>query len=450
MVEVDSYKERIVNYICGGFNIESLHALFMSDMTEGRVRTMEPALVYDRYAKKGPYSFTIDDYYSVISPHLPCIREGEDSLKVKMRWDQEYFMLRFSGDTMWLSFYQEANRCSFQLMLSCNIDPNEMLYTICDIEKISNDWERQWVRLFEECEKDGRYLEEVRRRMLKVLEKEMRGTYIDYTVKVGPETSKIQVRTFHGQYFVIEVSNYDFEKTLKNIGYFIEHTLLGISAMHPEPQIKIGSEFISGVGIHSLPILPIEQSPYIDVTRYITELTDAVLHHHEEDQRKLLPLANNVLGQVQLVKFAMALRGQEYEILCDETLYDNVSVFFPIRVMRDDDTRSKLFYYPLACLCFFCFFGIDIEVPEEVIRDEWFSSDGMKVVSVQHPDGKTQVLVEFIGTTYVCSIPVEYQGAKIEQAIIAEQDLVSVCDVMTDGVFRLLALPKTDLLELEE
>ena len=357
MVEVDSYKERIVNYICGGFNIESLHALFISDMAEDRVRTMEPALVYDRCAKKGPYSFTIDDYYSVISQHLPCIREGEDRLKVKMRWDPEYFILRFSGDTIWLSFHQEANSCSFDLMLTCNIDPNEMLYTICDVEYFSNDWERQWVRLFEECQRDSRYLEEVRRRMLKTLEKEMRGTYIDYAVEAGPETSKVQVRTRLGQYFVIEVSNYDFEKSLKNIGYFIHHTLLGLSSMHPEPQITIGPKFISGVDIHSLSILPIEQSPYIDVTRYITELTDAVLHHREDDQRRLLPLANNVLGQVQLVEFVMALRGQDSDVLCDETLYDNVSVFFPMRLLYDDYfKRDVLSYYTLGCFYFQCIF----------------------------------------------------------------------------------------------
>ena len=445
MIEVDSYKERIVNYICGGFDIESLHALFISDMTEDRVRTMEPALVYDRYAKKGPYLFTIDDYYSVISPHLPCIREGEDRLRVKMRWEPEYFILRFSGDTLWFSFYQEVNRCSFQLMLSCNIDPNEMLYTICDIEYISNEWERQWVRLFEECEQDGRYLEEVRRRMLKVLEKEMRGTYIDYTVEAGPETSKIEVRTYHGQYFVIEVSNYDFEKTLKNIGFFIDHTLLGLSSMNIEPQITIGSKFISGVSIHSLPMLPIEKSPYIDVTRYITELIDAVLHHREDDQRRLLPLANNVLGQVQLVKFALALRGQDYDVLCDETLYDNVSVFFPMRLLHDDDTRSDvLSYYALGCFCFRCVFSIDIEVPEEVVRDEWFKSDGLTIQSVIYEDEKTLVAVEFQGTTSIYSIPVSFQGARIEHAIITEKDFTALCDVMDCGVFRLLAKVLTE------
>lgn len=447
MVEVDSYKERIVNYICGGFNIESLHALFISDMTEDRVRTMEPALVYDRCAKKGPYSFAIDDYYSVISQHLPCIREGEDRLKVKMRWDPEYFILRFSGDTIWLSFHQEANSCSFELMLTCNIDPNEMLYTICDIEYISNDWERQWVRLFEECERDGRYLEEVRRRMLKTLEKEMRGTYIDYIVEAGPETSKVEVRTYSGQNIVLEVSNHDFERTLKNVGFLLVQTLFGLSSMEIEPRMTIGPGFINGVNIHSLPMKPLEQSPYIDVTRYITELTDAVLHHREDDQRRLLPLANNVLGQVQLVKFVMALRGQDYDVLCDETLFDNVSVFFPMRLLHDDDTRRDvLSFYALGCFCFRCIFSIDIEVPEDVVRDEWFKSDGLTIQSVIYEDEKTLVAVEFEGKTCIYSIPVSFQGASIEHAIITEKDFTALCDVMDDGVFRLLAkvLTETD------
>ena len=450
MVKLESYRERIVNYICGGYNLESLHAIFIRDMTEDRVRSMTPALTYDRCAKKGPYLFTIDDYYSVISKHLPCIREGTDKLKVKMRWDPEYFILRFSEDTLWLSFYQD-NGYSFELMLTCNIDPNEMLYTICDIEYTSNSWEQQWEQLFEECKRDCRYLEELRQRMLKTLEKEMRGTFIDYTVEVGPKTSKVEVETHKGQCLVLEVSNYDFERTLRNVGFLVVHTLLGLDAMDVEPQMTIENKIMSGVSIESLPAKPLEQSPYVDVTRYITELTDAVLHHHEDDQRRLLPLANKVLGQSQLAMFAMTLRGQDSAVLCDETLCDGVSVFFPMRLIQGDAPDSReLSYYSLGCFFFQCFFVIDIEVPEDVVCYEWFNSDELTICFVVYEDEKTLVLVEFSSSAITDSIPVNYQGASIEHAIMMEKDHTVLCDVMDDGVFRLFALPMEELAETEE
>jgi len=367
-----------------------------------------------------------------------------------MRWESAFFVLSFYWDTMRISFHQEEHSQSFEVVLSSNIDPNEMLYTICDIEHAFGEWERTWARLYKECEKDGRYLEEVRRQLLKSLEKEMRGTDIDYAVEVGPETSKIQVRTFYGQHIVLEVVNYDFERTLKNVGFMLSHTLLGLSSMSPEPQMTVGADHISGVDIQSLPRVSLEQSPYIDVTQYITELTDAVLHH-EEDLRRLLPLANSVLGQVQLIKFALALRGQDYRQLCDESLVDGVSAFFPMRIIRDETgKRDVLSYYPLACSCFLCVFGIDIEVPEEVIYEEWFESETLTILSVAQVEDKTQVIVEFAADASVDSIPISYQGASIEQAIMAEKDFTSLCDVIADGVFRLLASPKTDLLEVEE
>ena len=442
MVELDIYKKRIINYICEGFNLDFLYEHFISDMAEDRVNEMKikPALTYDRLAKKGSYLFTVNDYQEVISPHLPCFRESEDSLKVTMRWRQDFFILEFSENDFWVSYYQEENIRSFHLLLSTDIDPNELLYTICDIEYNLEKWDRLWTQLMDECKEDGRVLDEVRKQILKALEKEMRGTYIDYTVKAGPKTSEIQVETRQGQYFVIEVSNYDFERTLKNIGYFIDHTLVGLSSMDVEPKMKIGPDYINGVSIQSLPTLPIEQSPYIDVTRYIIELTDAVLHHREDDQHRLLPLANNVLGQVQLVKFAMALRGQDCDVLCDDTLYDHVSVFFPMRLLHDDDIASDvLSYYPLGCFCFQCIFSIDIEVPEEVVRDEWFRSDGLTIQSVIYEDEKTLVVVAFEGEACIYSVPVSFQGASIVHAVITEKDYTALCDVMDDGVFRLLA-----------
>ena len=262
MIDEGRYKERILEHICGGYNLKNLQENFLGELSMERFKEIKPALPFPRWYNEEedgvPYMFTIDEYREVISKHLSCVLEGENRLKVSLRWEPVSFCLDFKYDYIEVRITIDGNNSSQWTTLSRNIDPNEVLYALSDIGLSWGSWERQWQRLMDENQEDGRYLESVRERILPVMEKEMRGLGCKYVVEAGANTSKIQLHTPGGQHLVIEVDNYRLEENLEHIGYLIVQIWKGISAMNKEPKITLGETYIEGVTIESKQYLPQE------------------------------------------------------------------------------------------------------------------------------------------------------------------------------------------------
>lgn len=363
-------------------------------------------------------------------------KDGEQRLTVELRGGEATILLNFFGAVIELSV--SLDRFSYHSCrnLSRDTDPAELLYAISDIDCAWGKWEDKWKEMLDACKESGEYLTDVRKRILDVLECEMIGRSMNYMVVAGKHSSKIQVHTPMGKHMVVEISNDNIEEDLKHIGYMFSHFSIGLTAMNREPKVTIGCESLSGSETRCQPGPPIEPTDFIDAANYIADMSCAIIHRQEDRLRELVSKANMVIDQKSLLRYVLELRGLNVTAFREDNQEAEVSVFFPIRLAHDNEADEDfVMFYPLACSAYSCRLTLDIEVPEEVVRDEWLKADGLLIEQINYQNGETHVTARFGENRQTGLIAVNYQGACIKQCVLMDEEGMTMSDVIEDATF---------------